>query len=69
MKQSLSLLFDISHHNFATNFLVKRLSVQQEAGMTGKWLLRSACIVAAMLSLSGCIIVPEHHYRPAYYYR
>ncbi len=36
--------------------------------MTNRVLLRAACLVLALATLSGCVVVPVRPYHPGYYY-
>jgi hypothetical protein len=66
MKMPTSLQFEAPSHHFATHPLLKARCIHQEVDMTGKWLLRSVFVVLTMITLGGCIIVPEGHRRPVY---
>jgi hypothetical protein len=37
--------------------------------MSRNWIVRGICLALAMVTLSGCIVVPGHHHRPVYYSR
>ena len=35
--------------------------------MTKNWMIRGLCLALVAMSLSGCIVVPEHHHHPVFF--